>query len=176
VCLLRGAYRPFLTPTAHAAPRVFCITKTERERNLQLPNPEISRNTIRYNFLRLQSALATLGLPLQDRTRRSRIWSMLGRAELLSRPQTEQIFQAVVKGGFDRHDCNLENETVWARLTHKQSGSYFVIYRDPTWRFVGHYAVSDGPERLFDLSWVSVIALFGEWLADVKRDRDAMGL
>jgi hypothetical protein len=98
------------------------------------------------------------------------------RAEWLLRRQTDRIFQAIAKAGCDRNDCELENETIWARLTHKLSGSYFVILRDSTWRFVGHYAVGDGPERQFDLSWVSVIALLAEWLADVKRDSDAMGL
>jgi hypothetical protein len=90
------------------------------------------------------------------------------RAELLAKPHTDQIFQAIAKAGLNLYECDLENETVWARLTHKPSGSYFVIHRDPTWRFLGHYAVSDGPERQFDLSWMSVTALLAKWLSDVS--------
>jgi hypothetical protein len=101
---------------------------------------------------------------------------MLGRAELLPKPQTDRIFQTIAEAGFDWHDFELANETIWARLTHKLSGSYFVIHRDSTWCFVGHCAVSDSPERQFDLSWVSVIVLVGKWLADVKRDCDPMGV
>jgi hypothetical protein len=101
---------------------------------------------------------------------------MLGRAALLPEPQTEQVFQAIAKAGFDRRDFELEDQAVWARLVHRVSGSYFVIHRDATWRFVGHYAVGAGPERLFDLSWMSVIFLLGKWLADVKRNGDAMVL
>jgi len=101
---------------------------------------------------------------------------MLGRAALLPEPQTEQVFQAIAKAGFDRQDFELEDQAIWARVAHKVSGSYFVIYRDATWRFVGHYAVGAGPERLFDLSWMSVIALFGKWLTDVKSEGDAMAL
>jgi hypothetical protein len=101
---------------------------------------------------------------------------MLGRAALLPERQTEQVFQAITEAGFDRHDFELEDQTIWARLAHKVSGSYFVIPRDATWRFVGHYAVGDGPERLFDLSWMSVIVLLGRWLADVQSEGDAMAL
>jgi hypothetical protein len=53
------------------------------------------------------------------------------------------------------------------------SGSYFVIHRDATWRFVGHYAVGADPQQLFDLSWMSVIIMLGKWLADVKSEGDA---
>jgi hypothetical protein len=101
---------------------------------------------------------------------------MLDRAALLPEPQMEHIFQAIAKVGFYRHEFELEDRAIWARLVHKVSGSYFVIHRDATWRFVGHYAVGGGPERLFDLSWMSVIVLLGRWLAEVKSEGDAMAL
>ena len=98
------------------------------------------------------------------------------RAALLPKQQTDQIFQAIDNASFDRNEFELSNEGGMARLTHRPSGSLLAIYRDLTCRFVGHYAVNNGSERPFDLSWVSVIKLLGLWLAEVKRDRDAVGL
>jgi hypothetical protein len=76
---------------------------------------------------------------------------MIGRAALLPEPQMEEVFQAIAQAGFDRQDFKLENQAIWVRVAHKVSGSYFVIHRDATWRFVGHYAIGAGPESLFDL-------------------------
>jgi hypothetical protein len=60
------------------------------------------------------------------------------------------------KAGLDRAEFDLDDDGL-GRLWHKLSGSYFVIHRDLTWRHLEHYAVSDGSERLFDLSWPTVI-------------------
>ena len=47
-----------------------------------------------------------------------------------------------------------------------------VGYRDSTWRYIGAYYVGIGPERSFDKSWMTLIPLVAEWLAELKHDLD----
>jgi hypothetical protein len=95
---------------------------------------------------------------------------------MLLEPQRSQIFEAIEQAGLDRGEFDLTDDDGVGRLWHKLSGSYFVINRDLTWRYLGHYAVSDGSERLFDLSWRAVIPLMGVWLTELKRHLDTTNM
>ena len=98
------------------------------------------------------------------------------RMPLLKEPRKNEIVQAIKKAGFEPSAFDLTDDGVEFRIDHTQSASCLTLYRDSTWRYVGTHYVGFGPERPFDRSWMTVIPLVAEWLAELRRNRDASDL
>jgi hypothetical protein len=74
--------------------------------------------------------------------------------QLLPNPQRDQIFEAIERA---------------ERLVHRASGSCLVFHLDHTWRFLGYCFVADGPQLVFDRSWMALIQLMAVWLSELRR-------
>jgi hypothetical protein len=95
---------------------------------------------------------------------------------LLKEPRKNEIVQAIEKAGLDPRAFDLADDGAGFLIEHTQSASCFTLFRDPTWRYIGTYYVGIGPERSFDKSWMTLIPLVAEWLAELKSDLDRSGV
>jgi hypothetical protein len=95
-------------------------------------------------------------------------------ARLLQESQRNEIIAAIEKAGVDPTAFDLTDDGLEVRIEHTMSVSCFTFYRDKTWRYLGTRFVGDGAEVAFDLSWRAVIPLISLWIAEVKRDYDAL--
>jgi hypothetical protein len=90
--------------------------------------------------------------------------------------QRNAIFNAVVEGGLDPRECTFDYDDASTRVTHRPSGSYFVLEGDPL-RYTGQSVVGDRPPwPLIFFSWLTVPDRVKRWAREVKEDVDTPDL
>jgi hypothetical protein len=102
----------------------------------------------------------------------------------LEKFQRNPIYEAIVAGGLDAHECELSEPTesvgidVQVRISHGPSGSYFTIGGNALYGYTGTYVVGDSAISLpyKAITWFDVPKLVLRWAEEVKRDLDTPDL
>jgi hypothetical protein len=92
--------------------------------------------------------------------------------------QRNALYKAVEAGGLDPSACNIDFGDETTRITHRSSGSYFLLEGDSL-KYVSTYEIGGegltwGP--LDHFTWPTVPERVERWASEVKRDADTPDL
>jgi hypothetical protein len=96
---------------------------------------------------------------------------------LLEKFQRNAFFREIEAGGLDPNECDLTEGAAEVRISHKQSGSYFLV-ADDALRYTGSYVVGTStflrPYVVF--TWPKLTGMLRRWAREVKDDIDTPDL